>query len=158
MAELTDAQIDAALERGRTARLQEPRAAAARYDRRSGRVVVELANGCTFAFPPQLAQGLEAATEEHLSQVEIWGQAPGCTGRRSTPTCPSQACLPACSERKPTWPNKPDGRRRRPRLPRHGRTAPKATGLAAQPAPDTLVATRPTLPLAGDRGGGQIGA
>ncbi len=67
MAGLTDAQIDAALERGRTARLHEPRAAAARYDRRSGRVIVELANGCTFAFPPQLAQGLEAATEEQLS-------------------------------------------------------------------------------------------
>lgn len=71
MAELTDAQIDAALERGRTARLHEPRAAAARYDRRSGRVVVELSNGCTFAFPPHLAQGLEAATEEQLAQVEV---------------------------------------------------------------------------------------
>ncbi len=42
MAELTDARIDAALERGRTAQLHEPRAAAARYDRRSGRVIVEL--------------------------------------------------------------------------------------------------------------------
>ena len=77
MAGLTDAQIDAALERGRTARLHEPRAAAARYDRRSGRVVVELTNGCTFAFPPQLAQGLEAATEEQLSQVEILGAGSG---------------------------------------------------------------------------------
>lgn len=77
MAELTVAQIDAALERGRTARLHEPRAAAARYDRRSGRVVVELANGCTFAFPPHLAPGLEAATEEQLSQVEILGAGSG---------------------------------------------------------------------------------
>ena len=77
MAELTDAQIDAALERGRTARSHEPRAAAARYDRRSERVVVELTNGCTFAFPPQLAQGLEAATEEQLSQVEILGAGSG---------------------------------------------------------------------------------
>ena len=56
-----------------TARLHEPRAAAARYDQRSGQVIVELANGCTFAFPPQLAQGLEAATDEQLSQVEILG-------------------------------------------------------------------------------------
>lgn len=77
MAELTDAQIDAALERGRTARSHEPRAAAARYDRRLGRVVVELANRCTFAFPPQLAQGLEAATEEQLAQVEILGAGSG---------------------------------------------------------------------------------
>jgi hypothetical protein len=73
MVELTEAQIDAALERGRTARKHEPRATAARYDRRSGRVIVELANGCIFAFPPKLAQGLETATEEQLSQVEILG-------------------------------------------------------------------------------------
>lgn len=77
MAELTDAQIDAALERGRQARRYEPRAAAARYDRRSGRVMVDLANGCTFAFPPQLAEGLEAATEEQLSQVEVLGEGSG---------------------------------------------------------------------------------
>lgn len=77
MAELTDAQIDDALEHGRTARLHEPRAAAAHYDRRSGRVIVELANGCTFAFPPKLAQGLEAATEEQLSEVEILGAGSG---------------------------------------------------------------------------------
>ena len=77
MAELTDAQVDAALERGRMARSHEPRAAAARYDRRSERVVVELSNGCTFAFPPHLAQGLEAATEEQLSQVEILGAGSG---------------------------------------------------------------------------------
>ena len=40
MAELTDAEIDAALARGATARASEPRAAAARYDPRLGRVVV----------------------------------------------------------------------------------------------------------------------
>jgi hypothetical protein len=77
MAGLTDAQIDAALERGRTARVHEPRVTAARYDRRSRRVIVELANGCTFAFPPQLAQGLEAASDEQLSQVEILGAGSG---------------------------------------------------------------------------------
>ena len=73
MADLTDAQIDAALERGRAAQRHEPRAASTCYDRSSGRVIVELTNGCTFAFPPQLAQGLEAATEEQLAQVEILG-------------------------------------------------------------------------------------
>ena len=77
MAEMTDAQIDAALERGRTAQLHEPRASAARYDRRSARVIVELTNGCTFAFPPRLAQGLESATEQQLSQVEILGTGTG---------------------------------------------------------------------------------
>jgi hypothetical protein len=77
MAELTDAQIDAALERGVTARMHEPRAATARYDGRLGRVIVELTNGCTFAFPPKLAQGLEAASEEQLSQVELLGAGSG---------------------------------------------------------------------------------
>lgn len=73
MAELTDAQIDAALKRGKSARLNEPRASAARYDRRRGRIVVELMNGCAFAFPPRLAQGLETADEDQLAQVEVLG-------------------------------------------------------------------------------------
>jgi Protein of unknown function (DUF2442) len=73
MADLTDAQIDAALERGRQAGASEPRAQAARYDRRRRRVVVELTNGCTFAFPPHLVQGLEAATDDQLARVELLG-------------------------------------------------------------------------------------
>jgi hypothetical protein len=73
MAELTDAQIDAAAERGRIARRTEPRAASARYDRRLGRVIVELTNGCTFTFPPRLAQGLESATADQLAAVEVLG-------------------------------------------------------------------------------------
>jgi hypothetical protein len=75
--ELTDAQIDDALERGRAARMHEPRAAAVRYDRRAERVVVELTNGCIFAFPPKLAQGLGNATADQLSQVEILGAGSG---------------------------------------------------------------------------------
>ncbi len=73
MAELTDAAIEAALERGRFAHGDEPRAAAARYDRVSGRVIVDLENGCVFAFPPRLAQGLDAATDDQLAAVEILG-------------------------------------------------------------------------------------
>jgi hypothetical protein len=77
MAGLSDAQIDAALARGKAARVAEPRAVSARYDRELGRVIVELANGCTFAFPPRLAQGLENATENELAQVEILGSGYG---------------------------------------------------------------------------------
>lgn len=73
MVELTDAQIDDALQRGETAALNEPRAASVRYDGKLGRVIVELKNGCTFSFPPHLAQGLETATEAQLAQVEILG-------------------------------------------------------------------------------------
>ena len=77
MVDLTDAAIDAALERGRAARASEPRAAAVRYDRASGRVIVDLENGCAFAFPPRLAQGLEAASDDQLAAVEILGQGYG---------------------------------------------------------------------------------
>lgn len=77
MADLTDAAIDAALERGRAAHAAEPRATAARYDRTSGRVVVDLENGCTFAFPPRLAQGLKAASDDQLAAVEILGRGYG---------------------------------------------------------------------------------
>ena len=73
MAELTDAEIDAAAGRGKTACSLEPRAAAARYDSEAGHIVVELTNGCTFAFPPALAQGLEEASPAQLAQVEILG-------------------------------------------------------------------------------------
>ncbi len=73
MAELTDAQIDAASERGRLLRSTEPRAANIRYDRQRGRMIVELTNQCSLAFPPRLIQGLEHANDEQLSNVEILG-------------------------------------------------------------------------------------
>jgi hypothetical protein len=77
MDDLTDAQIDAALERGQTARRQEPRAAAACYDRAADRIVIDLTNGCTFSFPRQLGQGLQAATADQLTAVEILGAGTG---------------------------------------------------------------------------------
>ncbi|CFX24486.1 conserved protein of unknown function [Candidatus Filomicrobium marinum] len=73
MVELTDAEYEAAVERGRIAQQTEPRAAAARYDKRNSRIVVDLTNGCTFAFPPHMAQGLETATDKELATVEILG-------------------------------------------------------------------------------------
>lgn len=73
MPDLTDAEIEAALERGRIAQQTEPRAASTRYDGKSGRIIVELTNGCTFAFPPRMAQGLETATDDELAAVEIMG-------------------------------------------------------------------------------------
>lgn len=77
MVELTDAVIDAASARGRAIRDSLPHAAAARYDAASGRIVVDLDNGTTFAFPPQLAQGLEEATPDALAQIEISGRGYG---------------------------------------------------------------------------------
>ena len=73
MREISDAELDAALARGKVAQAAEPRASKARFDHRRGRVIVDLTNGCTFAFPPRLAQGLETATNEQLDRVEILG-------------------------------------------------------------------------------------
>ena len=39
--------------------------------------MVELANGCAFAFPPRLVEGLEHATEEQLAEVELLGAGSG---------------------------------------------------------------------------------
>ena len=46
-----------------------PRAVTASYVR--GKVTIQLSNGAEFAFPPQIAQGLEGATAEALSRIQI---------------------------------------------------------------------------------------
>lgn len=74
MADLTDAQFKAAEARGRKALESEPRASAAQYDRATGRVVVDLANGCTYAFPAQLVQDLHGAGHDDLAGVQVDGQ------------------------------------------------------------------------------------
>lgn len=73
MAGLTNSQLEAAAARGEAARANEPRAISARYDRARHEIVVELLNGSYFAFPPRLAEGLETATPDQLSDVEILG-------------------------------------------------------------------------------------
>ena len=73
MADLTDTQLDAAAALGRIARISEPRATRAWYDRARGHVVVELTNGSAFSFPTGLAQGLENATPDQLADMEILG-------------------------------------------------------------------------------------
>jgi len=69
--EITDAEIEAANERGRIRYETEPRAVSARYDAKAQRIVVDLASGATFAFPPALAQGLCDASPEELAEIEI---------------------------------------------------------------------------------------
>ena len=70
---LTDADLAAARRRGLAADRTEPRAAAARYDAQSGRIVVDLTNGCVFAFPARALQGLAEATDADLATVEVTG-------------------------------------------------------------------------------------
>ena len=49
----------------------QPHAAGARYDAKANRIIVDLTNGATFAFPPRLVQGLEEGTVEQLAEVEV---------------------------------------------------------------------------------------
>jgi len=51
----------------------ETHARSARFDRRTGRIVVELDNDCVFAFPAHRVQGLEDATPAQLADIELLG-------------------------------------------------------------------------------------
>lgn len=76
MAEIDDETIIAAERRGAEL-LHGPRAASARFDAATRRMVVELTNGCTFAFPTALVQGLSDAQDEQLKEVELLGDGYG---------------------------------------------------------------------------------
>jgi len=72
--DISDEEIAAANEAGRLADLTEPRASSARYDRKSGRIIIELTNGSTFMFPARLAQGLTDASDDDLAQITLMGE------------------------------------------------------------------------------------
>ena len=72
-----EAEISRAVARGRRPAQSEPSAARARYDRRTGRVVVDLTNGCSFVFPARALQGLARADDRSLSDIEILGAGHG---------------------------------------------------------------------------------
>jgi len=66
-----DKQFEEATKRGQEALRTQPRAKSAYYDAGSGRIVVELLNGCTFVFPAHLAQGLRGASGQDLAEVKV---------------------------------------------------------------------------------------
>ena len=71
MADPSDEALAEAEERGRIHLQTAPRAKSARYDAVEGRMILELVNGCTFAFPPRLVQGLEDASDAEIAKVEV---------------------------------------------------------------------------------------
>lgn len=77
MATSVEAMIETAGRRGKALLSDEPRAAAARYEAKTGRIVVDLTDGCTFAFPARRAQGLQKANDAALAEVEILGLGAG---------------------------------------------------------------------------------
>lgn len=71
MVDITDEELAAAEERGRVAQDREPRATSVYYDRKSGLIVIELKYTSTLSFPARLLQGLENATDDEISEVEV---------------------------------------------------------------------------------------
>src|SRR5271165_2219566 len=73
MNDLTENQLRRAEPVGRKMLQTEPRAIAAHFDRSAGRVVVDLVNGCAYAFPAELVQELRGASNDDLAGVEVDG-------------------------------------------------------------------------------------
>ena len=69
----SDEQAKAAEAQGAEMLATEPRAEAARYDAASGRIVVDLSNGCAFAFPSRRIEELADASEAEIAAVDIAG-------------------------------------------------------------------------------------
>ncbi len=67
---ITDADVMEAEKRMAAIR-EKGFAVSARYDRRAGRIVVELNTGLQIAFPTRLAEGLADAASDQLADVEI---------------------------------------------------------------------------------------
>jgi hypothetical protein len=68
---LTDAEVQKAERRMQVRMQAQPRAVAARYDRRAARIIVTLSNGLDLGVPVALAQGLAGAKASDLAIVEI---------------------------------------------------------------------------------------
>lgn len=66
---ISEEDFQAANAVGRRELAQGPRAVSARYA--NDRIVVELDNGCAFAFPVELAEGLAGAPVQALSVIEV---------------------------------------------------------------------------------------
>ncbi len=64
-------QFKRANRRAREMQANVPRAVAARYDRRTGRVVIGLSSGLEVGFLPEKAQGLGEAKAAELEEIEI---------------------------------------------------------------------------------------
>jgi hypothetical protein len=64
-------ELEAANKRAAARLSKTPVAVAAHYDRRRGRLVIDLNTGLQIAFRPYDAQGLEEAKPEQLAKIEI---------------------------------------------------------------------------------------
>lgn len=73
MASESDAELKRAEALGQAMLGSEPRASAAHYEPATGRVVVDLVSGCSYAFPAALVQDLQGASHDDLADVRVDG-------------------------------------------------------------------------------------
>ncbi len=64
-------EFELANRRARELQASMPRAVSARYDRRSGRIVISLNSGLEVGFLPENAAGLDKASPAELEKIEI---------------------------------------------------------------------------------------
>ncbi len=86
--------FDSANQRGKDQQSHFPKAVAAHYDRRSGRVVISLSSKLDVSFSPCDAQGLERAEPEELEEIEITPSGLGI----HFPKLDADLCLPGLLE------------------------------------------------------------
>lgn len=67
-------QFQSASKRGRERLAELPKAAAARYDKASNRMVFEMQNGVTLLVPTSLIQGLQDADDDELMDFQLVGE------------------------------------------------------------------------------------
>lgn len=70
---VSDAKLAAAEALGQKLIKSKPRAIQAHYDAATGRITVELTNGCSYVFPAHLVQDLQDASNTDLTLIEVDG-------------------------------------------------------------------------------------
>jgi hypothetical protein len=73
MAQALKREFDEAEARGRALAAEEPTALSASFDSKTARIVVELTDGRSYAFPPGLVQDLAGADQAELSEIVVDG-------------------------------------------------------------------------------------
>lgn len=74
MREISEAEFAAAQAESERMVREDPRAIKTKFDRRSGRIVVDLSTGCTLAVPARLIEGLAGASDADLANVQPLGR------------------------------------------------------------------------------------
>ncbi len=65
-------QFEEATRRGEEELARAPKAVSAKYEEKTGRLVIQLENDVVFMIPADLIQGLCSAPAKDISEVELW--------------------------------------------------------------------------------------